>query len=142
MVVTLALGGCVSTGVSRTSTEAVADQLMRHYQVWYATPYRFGGNSRSGIDCSGFVQQTYRTVFKRELPRTTEEQADLGRRVSRNNLVVGDLVFFKTGWFKYHVGVYVGRDRFIHASESRGVIESSLNSSYWSKHYWKARRLG
>jgi cell wall-associated NlpC family hydrolase len=134
-------GGCSMTGGRAPSSEAATQQLMAHYRQWHGTPYRLGGNSRRGVDCSAYVQSVYREVYRVELPRSTSDQARVGRRVGRSNLRSGDLVFFKTGWFKYHVGVYVGGERFIHASESRGVIESSLSSTYWSRKYWKARRV-
>ena len=119
----------------------VARQLMAHYRQWHGTPYRWNDSSRRGVDCSAFVKLTYNKVFNLDLPRNTEDQAGVGRRVRRNHLKGGDLVFFKTGWFKYHVGVYVGRGRFIHASESVGVTESSLESGYWARRFWKARRI-
>ncbi|KAA3630299.1 MAG: peptidase P60 [Proteobacteria bacterium] len=136
----LVLAGCASTG-GRAPGDAVAQKLMAHYGTWHGTPYRYGGGTRRGVDCSGFVQATMRGVFGVQVPRSTEDQARAGRRVGRGSLTSGDLVFFKTGWFKYHVGVYVRDGRFIHASESRGVIESSLSSPYWSKRFWKARRI-
>ncbi len=136
---TLLAAGCGTTRTARR--DPVVDRLMAHYRQWFGTPYQWGGNSRRGVDCSAFVQATYQSVFQRSLPRNTEEQADVGRRVSRKNLRSGDLVFFKTGWFKYHVGVYVADGKFIHASESKGVIQSSLSNDYWSRRYWKARRV-
>ena len=135
----LLVTGCGTTRTARH--DPVVDRLMAYYRQWYGTPYQWGGNSRRGIDCSAFVQLAYRDVFRIDLPRYTEDQADTGRRVSRKKLRGGDLVFFKTGWFKYHVGVYIADGKFIHASESKGVIQSSLNSDYWSRRYWKARRV-
>jgi cell wall-associated NlpC family hydrolase len=135
------LSGCASTGGRSLPSDVVVERLQSHYRTWYGTPYRLGGSTRSGVDCSAFVRAIYRDVFNLELPRHTADQARSGRRVGRGRLRSGDLVFFKTGWFGYHVGVYVGNGRFIHASESRGVIESSLSSSYWSQRYWKARRV-
>lgn len=140
-VVAVFLGGCSSTGGRALPSDVVVEKLLSHYRSWHGTPYQFGGSSRNGVDCSGFVQETYRSVFNLNLPRNTADQARSGRRVGRNRLRSGDLVFFKTGWFDYHVGVYVGNGRFIHASESRGVIQSSMSSDYWSRRFWKARRL-
>lgn len=141
LLIALVVGGCAGTGGRGAASDAVAARLITHYQQWHGTPYRLGGNNRRGVDCSAFVQATYRNVFDIDLPRSTEEQVRSGRRIGRGQLRSGDLVFFKTGWFKYHVGVYIGGGRFIHASESRGVIQSSLASDYWSKHFWKARRV-
>ncbi len=120
---------------------AVSRALNGHYSSWRGVRHRYGGTSRRGVDCSAFVQLTFREVFGMQLPRTTREQSRLGQRVSKRTLAPGDLVFFKTGWFDRHVGVYVGDGRFIHASESRGVTKSSLQDQYWRKRYWKARRV-
>ncbi len=143
LIAALQLSGCGTTGFGNKpeASDPVVQRLMKHYRQWYGTPYRWGGNGRSGVDCSAFVQLTIDNVFDIGLPRYTKDQARQGRRVSRSRLRSGDLVFFKTGWFKYHVGVYVGNNDFIHASESKGVTRSSLNTPYWSKHYWKARRV-
>lgn len=140
IVLSIILAGCAGTGRAPVGDDAVA-RLMAHYRQWHGTPYRLGGTTRTGVDCSAYVQSVYRDLYRMQLPRSTQDQEDVGRRVSRNRLRSGDLVFFKTGWFKRHVGVYVANGRFIHASESRGVIESSLTSPYWSRNYWKARRV-
>jgi probable lipoprotein NlpC len=115
--------------------------LVDFYGRWEGTPYRIGGSSRNGMDCSAFVQAAYRDLFAVELPRTTTRQARRGQRVRRTRLQSGDLVFFKTGWFERHVGIYVGEGAFIHASTSQGVTRSSLANPYWSKRYWKSVRV-
>jgi probable lipoprotein NlpC len=97
--------------------------------------------SHSGIDCSGFSVVTYRDLFGIKLPRKTTEQAVKGRAVSKKGLRAGDLVFFETGIWQKHVGIYMEKGRFIHASTSRGVMMSNLKDKYWRKSYWKARRL-
>ena len=93
------------------------------------------------MDCSAFVQITFRSKLGVDLPRTTEELAREGERVDRSELQAGDLVFFKTGFRQRHVGIYMGGKRFLHASTSRGVMTSSLNNVYWKERYWKARRI-
>ena len=115
--------------------------LETYFDTWQGTPYRLGGSSHQGLDCSAFVKNTYREVYRLELPRATRQQAKMGVRVRKANLQRGDLVFFKTGWRLRHVGIYTENGKFIHASTRRGVIESSLNEGYWDKHYWKARRI-
>ncbi len=115
--------------------------LSKHYAAWKSAPYKLGGLSKAGIDCSGFVQVTYRDVFNKKLPRSTELLAKTGKTISRQSLKFGDLVFFKTGRSQRHVGIYINNGKFIHASSSRGVMQSSLNSKYWAQHYWKARRI-
>lgn len=117
--------------------------LSEHQRKWRGTRYRLGGTSRSGIDCSAFTQVTYRDLFGISLPRTTTEQAQKGVRVAKKDLQPGDLVFFKTGRGPNgkHVGVYVKNGQFMHASTKQGVTYSNLNSAYWSRTFWQARRL-
>ncbi len=108
---------------------------------WRGVPYRFGGSDRSGVDCSGFVRAVYRQHFAVELPRTTSQQARKGKKVSRDDLRPGDLVFFRISERTRHVGAYVGDGEFLHASSSRGVTVSRLGSDYWRQRYWTSRRL-
>ncbi len=123
------------------SKNKVSKLLNQQLQSWKGTPYQIGGNSKQGIDCSGFVYLTYTDKLGIELPRTTELQGEVGREISQEQLTYGDLVFFKIGIFTRHVGIYTGNREFIHASTSRGVMKSSLDSYYWSRKYWKARRV-
>ncbi|KMK51500.1 endopeptidase [[Actinobacillus] muris] len=117
--------------------------LSEHQREWKGTRYRLGGTSRKGVDCSGFMQITFRDLFGIALPRTTTEQAQAGRKVAKVELQTGDLVFFKTGRGPNgkHVGVYVKNGQFLHASTKGGVIYSDIHSPYWSKTFWQARRL-
>lgn len=119
--------------------------LQKQFQLWKGSPYRFGGVSRRGVDCSGFVMLSFRQRFGMRLPHSTKLLSQLGEKISQSQLQSGDLVFFKTGngWGEraLHVGIYDTHQRFIHASTSRGVIRSSLYNSYWRKTYWQARRL-
>lgn len=124
------------------SEDALLFYLLRQeYSNWQGTPYRLGGNSKRGIDCSALVQNIYRDSFNIALPRTTDIQAKQGYLVYRNQLQIGDLVFFKTSWTTRHVGIYIGNGEFIHASTSNGVITSSLNNVYWKTRYWQAKRI-
>ena len=107
------------------------------------TPYRFGGSSENGIDCSGFVQKVFKE-FNLKLPRTAREQYTLGTKVPKGDLQLGDLIFFRT-YAKYpsHVGIYIGDNKMIHASSrNRGVVVSSIDSKYFRKRYLGAKRLG
>lgn len=114
------------------------DLLYRQHTDWRGTPYRLGGQNRSGIDCSAFVQLTYRTLFGIRLPRTTSQQLAAGQRINRSELQPGDLVFFLRG---SHVGIYLENDRFLHASTRLGVTISSMNNIYWSRKYWRSIRI-
>lgn len=115
--------------------------LRNSFSKWQGTPYRLGGNSKHGIDCSAFIKNVFAESFNISLPRTTKYQSEEGYLVYRDELEIGDLVFFKTGWNIRHVGIYMGNNEFIHASTSRGVITSSLDNSYWTSKYWQARRV-
>lgn len=119
----------------------VRTALYAQHDLWRGTPYVLGGTSRRGVDCSGFVQRTFDSHFGIAVPRTTELQSQQGQRIGRDALQAGDLVFFRTGNGKRHVGIYVEDGQFLHASTSRGVTLSRLDNPYWSRHYWQARRL-
>ena len=111
------------------------------YHNWKGTPYRYGGSSKKGIDCSAFVQVGYSSVYQKLLPRTTLELVKKGKQVKRNKAKEGDLVFFRTGRNSRHVGIYLGNLEFLHASQSKGVIISRLDNPYWQRHFWQIRRL-
>lgn len=111
------------------------------YQSWKGTPYRLGGTTRSGIDCSAFVQLTYSEVYQQMLPRTTSEQSRLGKPVPFSLAKKGDLIFFRTGRTMRHVGIYMGNNEFLHASTSQGVVVSSMDAPYWQRAFWQVRRL-
>lgn len=137
------------SSIYRTYHSSLSDPIMaisslsEHQQEWKGTRYRLGGTTKRGIDCSGFMQVTFRDLFGIDLPRTTTEQAREGVRVNKSEIKTGDLVFFKTGRGPNgkHVGVYVKNGQFLHASTKGGVIYSDINSPYWSRTFWQARRL-
>ena len=107
-----------------------------------STPYRFGGNSRKGIDCSAFVQQVFREV-EVDLPRSAREQYRVGAKIERDQMQKGDLIFFRTyARFPSHVGIYLGEGKMIHASSrSRRVVVTSIDHPYYVKRYIGARRI-
>lgn len=140
LIVGVSASACAGGGVN-SSGQSTQAQLMAFYQQWKGTPYRLGGMTKSGVDCSALVMQGFDQLFGVQMPRTTDEQASVGSRVVFAGRKPGDLVFFKTGWRQRHVGIYVGDDRFLHASSSKGVIISSLSNPYWKKHYWKTTRI-
>lgn len=147
VVLVLLLAGCSHhapppNGRLSDSITVIA-QLNDQLSQWHGTPYRYGGMNRNGIDCSGFVYLTFRDRFSLQLPRTTKAQTDIGTRIDKEELLPGDLVFFKTGGGEngLHVGIYDTDNQFIHASTSRGVIRSSLDNVYWRKVFWQARRI-
>jgi hypothetical protein len=106
-------------------------------------PYHFGGQSRKGIDCSGLIQSTYKK-WGIMLPRTSVGQAKKGVSVPKAQLKPGDLVFFKNTYKKgiSHVGIYVGENKFVHASSGKGqVTVNSLTDPYYQNHWAGARRV-
>lgn len=121
--------------------EPIVQSLYHTFNQWRGVPYREGGLSQQGVDCSGFVYLAYKQAFNRRIPRTTERLAVTGSDVNSRHLRPGDLVFFRTGWKKRHVGIYLRQGKFMHASSSRGVMISRLDNPYWSDAYWMARRL-
>ncbi len=152
----LLLTGCSGISYDEMDKKRVPPQLVKHnikdlaavrktlylqYEEWKGTPYAFGGLSMQGIDCSGFVHLTYKTQFGIHLPRTTNQLQKLGFEISKNQLHPGDLVFFKTGFFDRHVGIFLEKHLFLHASTSQGVMLSDLREDYWEKNFWKAVRI-
>ncbi len=117
------------------------EALFRHFHQWKGTPYKIGGLSKRGIDCSGFVHLSYRNSFGLEIPRTTKNLQKFGNRITKNHLTVGDLIFFRTGFFTRHVGIYMEDNLFIHASTKKGVILSDLRERYWQEAYLKSIRI-
>jgi len=107
---------------------------------WLGTPYLYGGSSKTGTDCSGFVSSVYMEKEGMYLPRTTTEGFNVGNSISRSKLEIGDLVYFKDRGRISHVGIFVGKGNFIHASTSRGVTVTPLDDSYWKPRYAGARR--
>lgn len=126
----------------RNEAPALTPLLDKPVLSLLAAPYRFGGSSSKGIDCSGFVQQVFKEL-NFELPRSAREQYRLGDGVAFDDLQTGDLLFFRT-YAKYpsHVGIYLGNDKMLHAStRSRRVVVSDIKSDYFRSRYIGARRL-
>lgn len=141
--VKVARGQSVQGTVQGNKEQSNIARLNAYQKSWRGTGYRLGGTSRKGVDCSGFTQATFRDLFGIQLPRMTVDQAKKGRKIPKSQLQAGDLVFFNTGRGPNgkHVGVYIKNGQFMHASTKKGVIYSDLNSPYWSKTFWQARRL-
>ncbi len=162
LVVLLLLNGCSTkktkpTPKQKTSTKVVTKKktpsykpkkqnwittaLYSEYKKWYKTPYKYGGLSKNGIDCSAFVQLSFKNAFNISIPRMAKDQAKKGYRVSKKEVKEGDLVFFKTGYNTRHSGIIIEKDKFMHVSTKRGVSISSLNNPYWKSKYWQSRRI-
>ena len=141
------VSGCAIFKPKRDANPALRNRIVSIAQQYQGAPYRWGGNTPKGFDCSGYVQY----VFGRAdmvIPRTSKLQYKAGRGVAKSDLRKGDLVFFnKWSFLKFlfppnHVGIYIGSNRFIHAPTSgKSVSICSLNNVYWSSHYKGARDL-
>jgi NlpC/P60 family len=116
--------------------------LLENVDQWYGVRYRTGGNTKSGVDCSGFTVAVYNAVYGIALPRVSRDQYRISRKISTTELQEGDLVFFNTnGSGVSHVGIYLGNNKFIHASVSRGIMVSGLFEPYYLKRYYGAGRI-
>jgi cell wall-associated NlpC family hydrolase len=117
-------------------------KLYSFIESWFGTKYKYGGMSKTGIDCSGFCNLLYKQVYNKQISRTTSALSKEINKVSKNNLKEGNLVFFNISKKKNsHVGVYLKNKMFVHASSSKGVIISSLENPYYKKVYNKGGKL-
>lgn len=121
-----------------------ASELELYYQMyeWLGTRYRFGGETKRGVDCSGFTGIVYEKAFKRVLPRDSRSMYKMTNPVSRSEMKEGDLLFFRIRRGQVsHVGIYLGNNKFVHASTTQGVIVSDLREDYYRRYFYKAGRL-
>jgi lipoprotein Spr len=116
-------------------------ELLKSADQWYGTRYRMGGTSKSGIDCSAFVQAVYLSAYAMMIPRTAFEQYRVANRISAVEMKEGDLVFFNTTGGVSHVGIYLRNNKFIHASSSKGVTVSDLFDPYYLKRFLGVGRI-
>lgn len=115
--------------------------IIKKAKSYIGVPYKFGGTTPKGFDCSGYIQYVF-GQYKYQLPRAADTQYNIGQKVTKTNLREGDLVFFST-YEKgaSHCGIYVGKNQFIHASTSKGIRIDSLNDVYWQPRYLGAKRI-
>jgi murein DD-endopeptidase / murein LD-carboxypeptidase len=126
-------------GVALSATSNM--KLFHFVYDWIGTPYRFGGSSRKGIDCSAFTKELYSDVFNMDIQRSSRDIFSMVSPVRRDDLQEGDLVFFKIHSRRIsHVGIYLGNNRFAHAS-SKGVAISSLDDAYYKRYFYRGGRM-
>lgn len=126
---------------AKHSSKSVRNDLVESAHQYLGVPYKWGGTTESGFDCSGLTRAVYR-LNGISLPRTSYEQYDDGKSISKGKLQKGDLVFFITNRGKRinHVGIYIGNNEFIHApSRGKVVSKAKLDSAYWTKAFRGAR---
>ncbi len=123
------------------------DKAITTARSYIGTPYKWGGNTKGGIDCSGLIHNSYNTIGIK-LPRTAKEQSKVGKKRGWDGIKKGDIVFFKfkqkgSKWWHTGMITYVSKEKinFIHASTSRGVVESNLLSDYYRKNVKNFRRV-
>jgi cell wall-associated NlpC family hydrolase len=138
----LLAAGCASDPVVRTPGGDAAAQASNIAASMVGKPYRYGGHGPQGFDCSGLVYFSYRRAGL-DVPRSTATQRSESRQVAAASLARGDLLFFnQEGKRSSHVGIYLGRDRFVHApSSGKRVRVDLLSDPYWQKHLVDARRF-
>ncbi|WP_262150549.1 C40 family peptidase [Chryseobacterium foetidum] len=124
----------------------VIDNILTEAETYLGTPYRYGGTTRNGIDCSAFVLSVFGAAASLTLPRVAASQAKEGESIDKTELQKGDLVFFSHGRRISHVGIVEsisedGDIKFIHAATSKGVMVSSLSDSYWGPKFRFAKRV-
>lgn len=117
-------------------TDIQNGRLYEFIDQWMGTPYKFGGEDRDGVDCSGLAQLLEQQVYNINIPRSTSEQITVIKRKYEEDLVEGDLVFFDYDGKKFsHVGIYLQNGYYVHASASKGVIITQLHDPYTYKYF-------
>ncbi len=124
---------------SRSNSGFDADKIIRYAMDLRGVPYRSGGTTPKGFDCSGFTMYVFKNSVGIDLPHSSAAQAAMGQALKRDELVAGALVYFNTsGSGVSHVGIYIGDDKFIDSSNSKGVAINSLQDNYWGSRYMGA----
>ncbi len=147
LLLTVFLGSCASQK-KVSGDDDRAEKVISTARTFIGTPYKYGGTTRSGMDCSGLLINSFRAI-EVSLPRSSEAQSKIGVEVEMKDLQPGDLVFFATGRKRRevtHVGLVTQRNgkndiRFIHSSSSLGVVETNLFAEYYQKRFRGARRV-
>lgn len=136
----VASGRVNALGIERDPGDNEA--LYSAIEGWIGTPYRYGGTTKDGVDCSAFVGHIVKDVYNIRLHRVANDIQQDADIIAMDDLQEGDVVFFTNSKGRVsHVGIYLKNGLFAHSSTSRGVIVSRLDDSYWSKHFYAGGRL-
>lgn len=130
--------------VPSTVLKSLEEELLKEARIWLGTPYKYGGNDKNGVDCSGYVLQIFKKVTDISLPRVSAQQYDYCIKISKDELEIGDLIFFTSPNAKgkvAHVGMYSGNGNMLHASSSKGVVEGPFETQYFTTHYIGSGRV-
>ena len=126
---------------SSQSDEERRHALLKYFKGWKGVSYQYGGTSKRGVDCSGFVHLALKGALAIDAPRSTELLSKIRHRINKNKLQAGDIILFKISSKTMHTGIYIGQGQFIHASKSKGVMASNLDNPYWKGVYSKSVRI-
>ncbi|GAB1595349.1 hypothetical protein PAGU2638_10280 [Lysobacter sp. PAGU 2638] len=139
----LIVPGARSSNATAAPVTGRAQSVLARAFALLGTPYRWGGTSTDGFDCSGLVGYVFRNALGVELPRVARDMAQTGTQIERSQLTAGDLVFFSTHSSGVdHVGIYIGNGKFLHAPRTgRDVTVSELDTGYWNGKFVRARRV-
>lgn len=120
-----------------THLDPSSTELYTYIDKWMGVPYRYGGSTKSGTDCSGFAMNVYRDIYKITISHSSEKQYEECKHIKGNHLHEGDLVFFRINKEKKvsHVGIYLANNKFVHATTKKGVMIDDLSEPYYANTY-------
>ncbi|MEO6882853.1 MAG: C40 family peptidase [Bacteroidia bacterium] len=127
-------------GVSQKNISNIS--LYTFIDKWYGVPYKYGGKTMNGIDCSDFVSILFNNVYEKNISGSAAGMYNQCKKISMENLREGDLIFFKIGSSEIsHIGIYLQNNKFVHATVHRGIMIDDLNEAYYKKYFFACGRF-